>query len=251
VDEIRREQIANERFALIAPIVKRLKEKMSRGERYAILRKIAEGKYPNLEMPRGKVGLRTLERYLKLYKEGGVEALKPKARVRVNRIPLEYLEAACELKRENLSRSINLIITMLENSKRVPKGVLKPSTVYDYFTKKKLTRPLMGTKTGRYTRYGAAYRSEILQGDAHHTLKLPDPSRPGRFRQVYLFCWLDDYTRVVDGNFYWKERLPALEDSLMKWIIRYSVPENIYCDYAEEKTMPKKAGDTSYTCTSG
>jgi len=29
------------------------------------------------------------------------------------------------------------------------------------------------------------------------------------------------------------------------------VPERFYCDYAEEKTMPKKAGDAPYTCTSG
>ena len=229
MDETRQEQIANSRFALIAPVVKQIKETMPPGERYSILRQIAQGKYPGLVFGK-KVGLRTLERYLKLYEKGGIEALKPKTRIRPTRIPTEYLEAACELKRENLSRSIYLVITMLETSGKVPKGVLKTSTVYDYFMKQKLTRPLSGAKTGRYTRYGASYRGEILQGDAHHTLKLPDLSRPGQFRQVYLFAWLDDYSRVVLGQFYWKEQLPAREDSLMKWVIRYGVPENIYCD---------------------
>lgn len=230
MDEIRREQITNERFALIAPVVKRSKECMAPGERYAILRTIAQGKYPGLAPGKGNAGLRTLERYLNLYEAGGIEALKPKARLRSTHIPKEYLEAACELKRENLSRSIYLIITMLEQSGRVPKGVLKQSTIYDYFAKNKLTRPLMGAKSGRFTRYGASYRGEILQGDVHHTLKLHDISRPGQYRQVYLFAWLDDYSRVVDGRFYWKEQLPALEDSLMKWVIRYGVPESIYCD---------------------
>jgi hypothetical protein len=91
---------------------------------------------------------------------------------------------------------------MLEQSKRVPKGVLKPSTVYDYFSKHNLTRPTLGKKSGAYTRYGASYRGEILQGDTHYTLKLPDPSRPDREHQVFLFAWLDDYSRLVYGRFY-------------------------------------------------
>jgi hypothetical protein len=231
VEELRREQIANERFALIAPIVKRSKEAMLPGERYAILRQIVQGKYQGLEPLKEKIGLRTLERYLKLYETGGIDALKPKARIRPTRIPIEYLEAACELRRENLSRSIYLIITMLETSGRVPKGILKSSTIYDYFVKNKLTRAQSGVKsTGQFTRYGASYRNEILQGDAHHTLKLPDPSRPGQYRQVYLFAWLDDFSRAAFGRFYWKEQLPALEDSLMKWVIRYGLPESILVD---------------------
>lgn len=230
MDEVRREQIANQRFTLIAPIVKLPRESMSAGERYAILRNIAAGKYPGLELPKDKVGLRTLERYLEHYERGGIEALKPKLRNRSTLIPKEYLEAACQLKRENLSRSIARIIMMLEQSGRVPKGQLKHSTVYDYFAKCKLTRHLTGSKTGRYTRYGASYRGEILQGDSHHTLKLPDPSRPNQQHQVYLFAWIDDYSRLAYGRFYWKEQLPALEDSLMKWIILYSNPDSVYCD---------------------
>jgi len=68
--EIDREKIAQERYELIAPVVKHPPESMGRGERYVILRSIAEGKYPNL-LPEGKkVGLRTLERYLQLYEQG-------------------------------------------------------------------------------------------------------------------------------------------------------------------------------------
>ncbi|MEN3004468.1 hypothetical protein [Dehalobacterium formicoaceticum] len=64
-------------------------------------------------MPEGKkVGLRTLERYLQLYEQGGYEALKPNMRGRSRKIPSEYLEAAAELKRENMQRSINTIITL-------------------------------------------------------------------------------------------------------------------------------------------
>lgn len=225
-----REKIAQERFALIAPVVKHPVETLGRGERYAILRSIADGKCPDL-LPEGRnVGLRTLERYLQLYEQGGIEALKPQPRHRSRRVPLEYLKAAADLKRENMQRSIEMIITLLEQSGRVPTGVLKRSTVYDFFTQEHLTRPFLPAKTGRYTRFGAHFRGEILQGDVHYTLKLPDPSRPGQERQVYLFCWLDDYSRLAYGNFYWKEQLPALEDSLMKWILLHGCPLSIYVD---------------------
>ena len=229
MDEIQRETIANQRFNLIAPVVKHLRENLVRGERYALLRQIVAGRHEEVILPK-KLGFRTLERYLALYESGGINALKPKTRQRSRKISQSYLDAACELKRENLSRSIYSIIAMLELSGKVPKGVLKASTVYDYFSKQKLTRPTMGTKTGRYTRYGASHRGEILQGDCHHTLKLPDPSHEGQFRQVYLIAWLDDYSRMVYAQFYWKERLPALEDSLKKWIVLYCSPESIYCD---------------------
>lgn len=230
MDELQREKIANQRFQLIAPLVKSQVSKLPHGERYAILRSIAEGKHPHVPLPTGKVGLRTLERYLQLYEKGSIEALKPKIRERSSSIPKEYLDMACSLRRENMSRSIDRIISMLEDSGRVPEGVLKKSTIYDYFTKQKLTRPSMGKKNGKFTRYGAAYRSEVLQGDTHQTLKLKDPNGSGQYRQVYLFAWIDDYTRLVYGRFYWKERLPALEDSLMKWIILHGVPQSIYCD---------------------
>jgi len=225
-----REKVAQERFALIAPVVKHPSETLGRGERYTILRSIADGKYPDL-LPEGrKVGLRTLERYLQLYEQGGMEALKPQTRNRSKKIPSEYLEAAANLKRENMQRSIEMIINLLEQAGKVPQGVLKRSTVYDFFTQEHLTRPFFATKTGKYTRFGAHFRGEILQGDVHYTLKLPDPSRPGQERQVYLFCWLDDYSRLAYGSFYWKEQLPALEDSLMKWILLHGCPLSIYCD---------------------
>jgi len=230
MDEKRAEEIQNERYELIAPLVNRPKETVMRGERYATLRQIIAGRYPDINIPKRGIGLRTLERYLQLYETGGKEGLKPKIRCRTRCIPIKYLEAAAGLKRENLSRSISLIIAMLEQSGQVPKGILKPSTVYDHFVKEKLTRASLSIKTGHYTRYGASYRNEILQGDVHHTLKLPDSNHPGQYRQVYLFAWLDDFTRLACGNFYWKEKLPALEDSLMKWVIQNGVPENILTD---------------------
>ena len=56
---------------------------------------------------------------------------------------------------------------------------------------------------------------------------------------------------MTHGQLYTEEKTYALEDSLKKALLKYGLVEQIYCDYAEEKTMPKKAGDPFYTCISG
>lgn len=227
MDQKNREEIAQFRYGLISPIVSRAN--LVHGEKYEMLRKIAKGEYNIPYSTRSKVGLRTLERYLKLYEENGLKGLEPGFRQRTQKIPAEYMEEAINLRRENQSRSIETIICMLEESGRVPKGILKRSTVYDHFVKHGIARKQVSPKEP-YRKFGASYRGEILQGDVHHTMYIPDPLREGYNRQVYLFAWLDDYTRLLYGEFYFAEKLPALENTLKKWIIKRGLVENIYCD---------------------
>lgn len=227
MDEKIREEIAQFRYSLIGPIVSRTN--LGYGEKYDLLRKISNGEYEIPYSKRRKVGLRTLERYLELYEKGKLKALEPGFRQRSQRIPAQYLEEAANLRRENRSRSIESIISMLEQSGRIPEGVLKRSTVYDHFVKLGIARKQTTVKEA-YRKYGASYRGEILQGDVHHTMYLPDPVREGYNRQVYLFAWLDDFTRLLYGEFYWAEKLPALENTLKKWLIKFGCVENIYCD---------------------
>lgn len=117
-----------------------------------------------------------MERYLALYEEGKLKALEPGFRQRTKKIPAQYMEEAANLRRENRGRSIETIINMLEQSGRVPEGVLKRSTVYDHFVKLGIARKQVTTKEA-YRKFGATYRGEILQGDVHHTMYLPDPVR--------------------------------------------------------------------------
>lgn len=183
-----------------------------------------------MDYGQGTVSVRTLERYIKAYTEGGMEALKPEARGRTRKIPEEYLEKAVTLRKENPSRSIGSIISMLEMSREVPKNVLKYSTVQDYFAKRSITSKAYAKRSAGFTRYGASYRGEILQGDFHHTLYLPDPANDKKKKLVKLHAWMDDYSRLVDGQFYWNEKAPSMEESLKKWIIRYSLPETVLVD---------------------
>jgi transposase InsO family protein len=64
-----------------------------------------------------------------------------------------------------------------------------------------------------------------------YTLHTTPSDRYGRLQKaVYLFAWIDDFSRLAFGEFYWAEKLPALENTLKKWVLKRGVPENVYCD---------------------
>src|SRR5690554_8222880 len=109
------EEIANFRYRLISPIV--CKESLYFGETSVLIREAASKIYHIPGSRNTRVSVRTIERYLKQYREGGYEALMPKsASQRPTRIPPEYFELAAALKRENFKRPVTQIIETLEMS---------------------------------------------------------------------------------------------------------------------------------------
>ena len=226
-------EIANFRYRLIAPIVSQ--PNLPPGQIQALIREAAAKKYQIPYSNRSTVSVRTIERYLQSYRNGGFEALKPKFRdKRQTRIPEEYLGLAAVLKQENPRRSCEQIIKTLELAGKVPAGVLKRSTLYDYLDKRELTRRFTQKEHKAYQRYQARHRNQRWIGDTCQLLYLADPDHPSKKKKVYLIAWLDDYSRLVThAQCYWAEKLPMLEDSLKKAIMKFSLPVQIYVDNAK------------------
>jgi hypothetical protein len=60
---------------------------------------------------------------------------------------------------------------------------------------------------------------------------LPDPVTESKKRKAYLFCFLDDYARLVPyAEFFWDEALPRMERVLKVAMLRRGVPKAIYVD---------------------
>lgn len=226
-------EIANFRYRLIAPIVSR--QNLPPGQIQALIGEAAKKTYQVPYSTRTTVSVRSIERYLQDYRTGGFEALKPKERSgRQSRIPEQYLELAAMLRKENPKRSCCQIIKTLELAGKVPEGVLKQSTVYDYFEKKKLTRRYTKQEHKAYQLYSARHRNQRWIGDTCQLLYLPGPDKPDQKKKVYLIAWLDDFARLVThAQCYWAEKLPMLEDSLKKAILKFGKPEQIYVDLAK------------------
>ena len=223
-------EIANFRYRLIAPIVSRID--LPPGQIQALIGEAARKTYQIPYSNRTTISVRSIERYLQAYREEGFEGLKPKVREgRRRRIPEEYLKLTALMKKENPRRSCEQIIRTLELSGKVPAGVLKRSTVYDYLDKCELTRRHLRKEHKAYQRYQARHRNQRWLGDTCHLLHLPDPEQTGKKKKVYLICWMDDYSRLVThGQCYWAEKLPMLEDSLKKAMMKYGLPTQLYVD---------------------
>jgi len=141
------------------------------------------------------------------------------------------LQKAIDLRKERPERSVEQIIFLLEESGYAAKGTLAYSTLARQLRKAGATRKELLTKPAGHRRFEAEDAHVIWQSDFQHTLYLPDPDDPKRKKKAILFAILDDYTRyVVQAQFYWDEKLPRLEDSLKKAILRFGIVEQYYCD---------------------
>ncbi|MDF9410087.1 DDE-type integrase/transposase/recombinase, partial [Pelotomaculum isophthalicicum JI] len=229
------EQIAAFRYSLIAPIVSR-QTPMAPGELKAYLERTASQTYHIPGSTKTKVSMRTLERYLSQYRKGEWDGLKPKGRTKKTnlRIPPAVLQEAIRLRRQRPERSVEQIIFILEEGGAVGPGQIAASTLARHLKKAGVSRKDLlkdGTGSHGHRRFEAEDVHVLWQFDFQHTLYLPDPKDPKKRKKAILFAILDDYSRlIVHAQFYWDEKLPRMEDSLKKAILRHGIPEKFYCD---------------------
>jgi putative transposase len=230
-----REQIASFRYSLIAPVVSR-QTPLTPGELGAFLREVSQREYDIPGSTSRRVSMRTLERYLALYRKGSYEALMPKVRndKRNMRLSETVLWRAVELRCERPERSVEQIILLLEAEGVAEAGTVAVSTLARHLRQAGLSRRellITPQNKGTFRRFEAEDVHVLWQADFQHTLYIPDPDNPGKRKKAILFAILDDYSRlIVHGQFYWDEKMPRMEDSLKKAILRHGVPEQLYVD---------------------
>jgi putative transposase len=226
-----KEQLAAFRYSLIAPIVSR-QTPLGTGELKAYLERTAQQTYHIPGSTKTQVSMRSLERYLSQYRKGEWEALKPKGRsAKANtRIPAVVLQQAIRLRRERPERSVEQIIFILEVNVEFEALQIAPSTLARHLKKAGASRRelLQDSAPKGFRRFEAEDAHVLWQFDFQHTLYLPDPRDPKKTKKAILFAILDDYSRkIVHSQFYWDEKLPRMEDSLKKAILRYGISRTI------------------------
>jgi transposase InsO family protein len=234
LENSQKEQIAATRYALIAPIVSR-QTPLLPGELKKWLEETASHHYDIPGSQRQQVSVRTLERYIEAYRKGGWEALKPKERSTKggSRLSPAVIEKAIQLRKERPQRSVEQLIFLLEESKIAPAGTIAVSTLSRHLRQTGMSRKAMTqtSSSSTFRRFEAEDILEILQSDFKHFVYLPDPENPKQKKKTILLAILDDYSRyIVHAQIYWDEKLPRLEDSLKKALIRHGIPETFYCD---------------------
>lgn len=141
----------------------------------------------------------TLERWLYAYRQGGLEALRPRARSdkgRGRHLSDDLRQLICDIRREYPNASARLIVRTLEADGRLEAGTIKPSTVRKLLRQEGLDRVAvrdgMGAKT--WLRSQAAAPDALRHADVCHgpTLHLAGVRTPIRIHGM-----LDDCSRYV------------------------------------------------------
>ena len=220
------------RYGLIAPL---LFGSLSAGGLEKALREIAAKTYTIPYSTRTTVGISTLRRYLKLYQKRGFEALRPPERSdrRKPRVfSPQVLEKAIAIREQQPSRTTTMIVELMKLDPEL-KGIELPNphTLATHLRQGGNTRRLLSQSTRSFRRFERESANDLWQGDAMDGPWLPDPNVPSKKRKAYLFCFLDDHSRLVPyAEFFWDEALPRMERVLKVGILRRGVPLAIFVD---------------------
>jgi len=218
LDQLREEALR--RYRIIAPL---LDESLSESEKRDIRW---------LTCSREGISGRTLRRYVADFKRGGFDALLPRERKdkgSLRAISAEALELAAELRRELPGRSAERIQQFLASEGySVARSTLERHLRQQGLSGREIKAEQKQVASRRFNRKG---RNTLWQADLKYGPYLPDPDHLGRKIRTYLLAVIDDATRlVVHAEFYDNQRLPVLEDTLRKAVIKCGAPDNLYVD---------------------
>jgi transposase InsO family protein len=231
-DNERDTEIALFRYGLIAPL---LFSPIPAGQVEKALRQTASQNYTIPYSTRKRIGITTLRRYLKQYREGGFEALLPQERVDKGvprALTPEVLEKAVALRQEQPDRTTPMLVELLKRDPDLNfSQTLNAHTLTTHLRQKGKTRRLLGQSTRAFHRFERDEVNDLWQGDSMVGPWLPDPTQPGKKKRAHLFCFLDDHSRLIPhAEFFFEEALPRLERVLKVAILKRGLPRALYVD---------------------
>ena len=163
---------------------------------------------------RRRISRDTLDRWIRAWRRGGFDALVPDPRQSAPRLPVEVIEMAVSLKRENPARTAAQVRRILRAQMGWSPG---ERTLQRHFAEDPQIAAVLG-------RFEADRPNELWTGDALH-----GPSIGGR--KTYLFAFLDDHSRAIVGHrFGFAEDTVRLAAALRPALGSRGVPDAVYVD---------------------
>ena len=136
------------------------------------------------------------------------------------------------LKEEVPERSLDRILTIIEEMKLLDAGILSRSTLHRVLQGAGVSgRPKAPHNDTDLDRFEANFSNELWQSDLLQGPWLPDPQRPEKMRRAVLYAYIDDHSRLLlHGRFSFKGDLPALELVLRRCLQRWGLCRTLYYD---------------------
>ncbi|MGH4015917.1 MAG: DDE-type integrase/transposase/recombinase [Pseudonocardiaceae bacterium] len=197
---------------------------LSSRARGRLVRALAAGEHTNPAGRTVRVSRDTLDRWIRAWRRGGFDALVPCPRQSTPRGPVELLQMAVALTRENPERTAAQVRRILRTQMGWAPG---EQTLQRHFAELATTDPALGGASGAtavFGRFEAARPHELWTGDALH-----GPHLGGR--KTYLFAFLDDCSRAIVGHrFGFAEDTVRLAAALRPALGSRGVPDGVYVD---------------------
>jgi putative transposase len=226
MDHKQQEEVALHRWAVIAEAAN---ERLIPAERGALVRQIAARAHTHPDGSARRYCRGTIDRWLRAWRKGGLEALKPSSRADtgVVRAHPELFAEAAALRLELPGRSAAQIASILYHRHGVR---VSERTVRAQLRRAGLHREALAAEPKTYGRYEAARPNERWISDVLIGPWVPYPKMDASVR-ARLFLIVDDHSRLlVDGRFFARENARACQDLLRRAITRRGLPEVFYCD---------------------
>jgi transposase InsO family protein len=163
----------------------------------------------------------TLDRWIRMWQQGGFDALVPAPRQCQPRTPPEVMELAAALKKENPARTAAQVQRIL----RAQAGwAPDETTIQRMFRRTGLTALTPAADAPASGRFEASRPDEIWTGDAMHAIRLAG-------RKTYLFAFIDDHSRaVMAARFGFAEDTIRLAAALRPALASRGIPAHAYVD---------------------
>jgi transposase InsO family protein len=199
---------------------------------YARLREKAAIDYRIPGSFRSRVAPETIRDWLKDYRKGGFDALKPKLRSDVGlsrTIPQGVADLLLSIKENNRALSVNLVIDEARASGQVlDEVVLAPSTVHRLLSAHGLMRKEKPGAEADRRRFAFEKAGELWMSDVMHG---PTVVVGRSRRKTYLIAFLDDATRVIPyAAFALSENTAAFLPVFKQAIERRGIPKRLFVD---------------------
>lgn len=205
-----------------------------RGARRSLLEQLAARDWPTADGEIVRFRPETIRGWIRRFRRSGLKGLEDAARPRRGEIaiPPGILEKLIALKRQVPERTLDLLIRIAEDTGVVEKGLVRRSTLHRALVRRDLSRPPTTEMSVKdLDRYEAKAPNDTWQGDAKAGPWLPDPSRPGKRRQAWLFAFIDDHSRLlVGGRWDFKQDQPTMELVFRRSLQRHGRPTRVYTD---------------------
>ena len=226
MDSKAQEEVALHRWAVIAEAAG---NRLTAAERGALVRQIAAREHQHPDGSRRRYSRGTTGRWIRAWKSGGLEALRPSPRADTGTVrahPELFAEAAA-LRLELPGRSAAQIASILYHRHGIK---VAERTIRAQLRRAGLHRQALAAEPKTFGRYEAARPNERWITDVLVGPWVPFPKREGSVR-ARLFLIVDDHSRLlVDGRFFAHENARACQDLLRRAITRRGVPDVLYAD---------------------